>query len=69
MDFRSRFASRRTFTVLFFVLAGLLAYAAPAGAFDITVNATPSTTQAGGHPDLTVQIDRTGTDNEDIRDL
>ena len=30
---------------------------------------TPSTTQAGGHPNLTVQIDRTGTDNEDIRDL
>src|SRR4026208_2162152 len=69
MDFRSRFVSWRTSTVPFFALVGLLVSAAPAGAFDITVNATPSTTQAGGHPDLTVQIDRTGADNEDIRDL
>ena len=48
----------------------LLVGAAPASAFDIpTFSVTPSTTQAGGHPNVTVQIDRTGTDNEDIRDL
>src|SRR6187549_1499840 len=69
MDFRSRCISLKTCVVLFFALVGLLASAAPAGAFDITVTATPSTTQAAGHPDLSVKIDRTGTDNEDIRDL
>jgi hypothetical protein len=48
----------------------LLVSAAPAGAFDIpSFTVSPSTTQAGGHPDLTVQIARTGADDEDIRDL
>jgi hypothetical protein len=69
MDFRSRFGSWQTYLVVFCAAAGLLVFAGPANAFDIAVNATPSTTQAAGHPDLTVQIDRTGTDNEDIRDL
>jgi hypothetical protein len=69
MDFRSRTSSWRTCAVLLGASLALLASAAPASAFDITVNATPTTTQAGGHPDLSVQIDRTGTDNEDIRDL
>jgi hypothetical protein len=69
MYLRSRVVSRGACTVLLCASFALLAGAAPASAFDITVNATPSTTQAGGHPNLTVQIDRTGTDNEDIRDL
>lgn len=70
MDFRPWIASKRSLCIG--VLVGslaLLASAAPASAFDISVTATPSTTQAGGHPDLTVQIDRTGADDEDIRDL
>ena len=45
----------------------LLAPQAPA--FEVDVSSTPSTTQAAGHPDFTVQITRTGTDNEDLRDL
>jgi hypothetical protein len=68
MDFRSRFGASWGVALLLGTLV-LLVCAAPASAFDITVNATPSTTQAGGHPNLSVQIDRTGTDNEDIRDL
>ena len=32
-------------------------------------SATPSSTQAGGHPNLTVSITRTGSDTEDLRDL
>ena len=66
MEIGSRF---RWVTVLLVGAFGLLVSAAPAGAFDITVERDPSTTQAGGHPNLTVQIDRTGADNEDIRDL
>jgi hypothetical protein len=70
LDSRSRFGSQWTWTALLFASIGLLVSAAPASAFDVpTFSVTPSTTQAGGHPDLTVQIDRTGADNEDVRDL
>ena len=70
MDIGSRIGLRRTCTRLLCASLVLLVGAAPASAFDIpNFSVTPSTTQAGGHPDVTVQVDRTGTDAEDIRDL
>ena len=71
MDYRSRFGSRKTWGVgMLLASLAFLAGATPASAFDVpNFSVTPSTTQAGGHPNLTVQIDRTGADNEDIRDL
>jgi hypothetical protein len=53
------------------ILVSALGLLLPAGAsaFDISdFTVTPSTTQAGAHPDLTVSLTRTGTDDEDILD-
>jgi hypothetical protein len=69
MDIGSR-VGRGTCAALLCASLLLLAGAAPASAFDVpNFSVTPSTTQAGGHPNVTVQIERTGADNEDIRDL
>lgn len=43
--------------------------ASDVAAFEVGVSTTPATTQAAGHPDFTVQVTRTGTDDEDLRDL
>ena len=70
MDIGSRIGLRGTCTALLCASLLLLVGAAPASAFDVpNFSVTPSTTQAGGHPNLTVVVDRTGTDAEDIRDL
>jgi hypothetical protein len=71
IDLGLRLGARRSgWTVLPLTLFVFFVGTAPASAFDIpTFSVTPSTTQAAGHPNVTVQIDRTGADNEDIRDL
>src|SRR5688572_23555201 len=70
MDIRALCGSVRTCASAFVAVVAFLVAAAPAAAFDVpTFSVTPSTTQAGGHPDVTVQVDRTGTADEDIRDL
>jgi hypothetical protein len=72
MDSGSLLSSSRStwVTVVLVASFALFVGAAPASGFDVpNFSVTPSTTQAGGHPDLTVQIDRTGADTEDIRDL
>ena len=53
------------------ILVGVfVALLAPdAAAFDVKVSTTPSTTQAGGHPNFKVQLTRTGSDSEDLKDL
>jgi hypothetical protein len=48
----------------------LLVFSASASAFDIpSFTVTPTSTQAAGHPNLSVGITRSGADTEDIRDL
>jgi len=52
------------------VVIGLFcAFATSASAFEVDYELTPSTTQAGGHPNATVSLLRLGTDDEDLRDL
>ena len=44
-------------------------FAADAAAFNVNVSTTPTTTQAGGHPNFKLQLTRTGSDSEDLKDL
>jgi hypothetical protein len=56
-------------TSLVAALVLLVAIPTAASAFDIDYSLTPSTTQAGGHPDVSVNVSRSGTADEDLRDM
>jgi hypothetical protein len=53
-----------------FAIAGLVsALPSAASGFAVDLSVSVSTTQAAAHPDATVTVTRTGTDDEDLRDM
>jgi hypothetical protein len=62
-------ASRFAAAAVALSLVLIWAFPAQAGAYDIATTFTPSTTQAADHPDVTLSVGRSGTADEDIRDL
>lgn len=66
----SRIRGKALLLTLAFALIALVAIPASASAFNIAnFKITPSTTQAGGHPNVTLAFDRQGSESEDITDV